>query len=207
MVSKKVMDFVATQVLSVYDAKIKYKRAHIDFVLRRSLQFAAQCNGVNVDMVYVIAAYHDIGEIDNRETHHIVGANMLRANEWLPTFFTPDQIETMAAAVEDHRASSKSAPRTIYGRIVRCADTVTSIDDFLQLSYGFRLHYGCDMSIEKTIDDAYDHLVKKFGRNGYTWIKPVYFDDPEYTIFREDALRLSNDKAAFAKRFRLVNGL
>jgi len=208
--SNEIVTYVDEHVFPVYEQKIAYKRDHIDYVIRRSLEFANQVsvddNGkpINIDMVYVIAAYHDIGEIDNRKTHELVGAKMLRDDMLLQKFFTLTQIETMAQSVEDHRASGKSEPRTIYGRIVSSADRITSMDDMFALGYGFCARRGVPLS--DIIENVYFHLCEKYGEHGYALSK-IYFKDQEYESFIAEALQLSKDKVAFTKRFLQANGL
>ena len=72
---------------------------------------------VDKDMVLTIAAYHDTGLCEGRETHHLVSGRIIREDEALKQWFTAEEIEIMAEAAEDHRASSKHAPRSIYGSI------------------------------------------------------------------------------------------
>ena len=75
-------------------------------------------------MVYVIAAYHDLGLYEGREFHHITSGKVLLADETLRRWFTDEQLLQMKEAIEDHRASNKQAPRTIYGMIVAEADRI-----------------------------------------------------------------------------------
>jgi len=209
--SKEIVEYVAECILPVYTKKILYKREHIDYVLRRSTLFANQVASddfgkpINFDMVYLIGAYHDIGEVDNRETHELVGAKMLREDKSLQEFFTPEQIEIMAQAVEDHRASGKTKPRTIYGRIISSADRTTSINDIMRLSYGFRTRRGAT-DLQEIIDDSFLHICEKYGANGYAMQK-MYFNDPEFDDFKIQTIELSKDKTAFTKRFLEVNGI
>ena len=78
----------------------------------------------------------------------------------------------MRDAIEDHRASSDHAPRTIYGRIVaeadRCLDPETVIRRTIQ--------YGLANYPELDREDQYrrcvDHLTHKYAEGGYLrlWI-------------------------------------
>lgn len=95
---------------------------------------------ISTDMMYAIAAFHDLGLQEDRKTHHLVSGRIVREDERLRKEFTPEQIETMAQAVEDHRASSDHEPRSIYGKIVAEADRLIDKDTILRrtLQYGFR---------------------------------------------------------------------
>lgn len=77
---------------------------------------------INYDMVYVIAAYHDLGHHIDADNHEKVSAELLLEDNQLKEFFTIEQTQTMADAVYDHRASLEGEPRSIYGKIVSSAD-------------------------------------------------------------------------------------
>ena len=49
-------------------------------------------------MAYAIAAYHDTGLVESRETHHVASARIVREDKHLLQWFTPEQIEVMAQA-------------------------------------------------------------------------------------------------------------
>lgn len=90
---------------------------HVRTVIAQSLALAAHYD-VDINMVYAIAAYHDTGLAYGRERHHIDAGRILAEDAEVRRRFTGEQIEVMREAVEDHRASSDHAPRTVYGRIV-----------------------------------------------------------------------------------------
>ena len=121
-ISRELQEYVERNILPLY---LSFDKAHnIDHanqVIAQSLQLAAHYN-IDIDMVYAIAAFHDTGLADGREFHHLSSAKILAADPFITKHFTTAQIATMCEAVEDHRASSKSAPRTIYGCIVAEAD-------------------------------------------------------------------------------------
>lgn len=127
---------------------------------------------VDTDMVYAIAAYHDLGLQEDRKTHHLVSGRIIREDERLTRWFTPEQIETMAQAVEDHRASSDHEPRSLYGKIVAEADRLIDTDTILRrtIQYGFKHYPG--LSKEAHIQRALDHLDEKYAEGGYLklWI-------------------------------------
>ena len=77
---------------------------------------------VDKDVLYAAAAFHDTGLVDGREVHHMSSGRIIREDPHLKEWFTPDKIETIAQAAEDHRASSGCEPRSIYGKIVAEAD-------------------------------------------------------------------------------------
>ena len=65
---------------------------HIKYVIDRSFELVKENElDVNLDMVYTIAAYHDIGHHIDSKTHEIVSADMMFKDEDLKKFFTPDE--------------------------------------------------------------------------------------------------------------------
>ena len=138
-VSRSLQQYVTENILPRYDGYDKaHSRRHIQSVIDQSMEIfrklsAGQMDGgrryeLNPDMVYAIAAYHDIGICEGRESHHLVSGRMLEADTALCRWFSPEQIHVMREAVEDHRSSNKSWPRSIYGRIVSEADKVIDFD-------------------------------------------------------------------------------
>ena len=87
---------------------------HIKDVIKRSFELVRE-NGldVNMDMVYVIAAYHDIGHHIDSKTHEIISANIMSKDKNLSRFFNEEQLQIIKEAIEDHRASAKDEPRSI----------------------------------------------------------------------------------------------
>ena len=61
-------------------------------------------------MLLTAAACHDLGLVNGRERHHLDSGIIIRADQRLREWFTEEQIEVIAQAAEDHRASGKGAP-------------------------------------------------------------------------------------------------
>ena len=66
---------------------------------------------VDKDVLLVAAACHDLGLVNGRERHHLDSGIIIRADRRLRQWFDEAQIELIAQAAEDHRASGKSTPR------------------------------------------------------------------------------------------------
>lgn len=144
---------------------------HVEYVIEESLKLALHYE-VDPSMVYTIAAYHDLGLCEGREFHHIVSGKMLLADETLRRWFTDDQMQQMTEAIEDHRASNKYAPRSIYGKIVAEADRMIDPEVTLRrtVQYGFS-HYP-EMNQEQQYERFCKHLADKYAEGGYLklWI-------------------------------------
>ncbi len=144
---------------------------HVMTVIAQSLDLARHYD-VDMDMVYTIAAYHDTGLAEGRSTHHTASARIIRADETLRTWFTSEQIETMADAAEDHRASNKNAPRTIYGRIVAEADRIIDGDTIIRRTIQYGLSHYPELDREGHFTRFLAHMAEKYDEGGYLqlWI-------------------------------------
>ena len=127
---------------------------------------------VDENMLLAAAACHDLGLVNGRDNHHMDSGVIIRNDSRLAKWFTPEQIEVIAQAAEDHRASGKGAPRSIYGMIVAEADRVIDGETIIRrtVQFGFKHYPGLDR--EGHIDRAVAHLHEKYGRGGYLrlWI-------------------------------------
>lgn len=179
---------------------------HINYVIDRSLFFANNIPNINYDMVYTIAAYHDIGHYVDSKNHEKISSEMLLADKGLQSFFTKEEIQTMTEAVYDHRASLEYEPRSIYGKIVSSADRNTSVESIIERTFAYRLKHNPDASLEDIIEESKMHIIDKFGNSGYA-TKKMYFPDPAFDIFLNEISTLTKDKDEFIKKYCKINHL
>lgn len=206
-INEKLKKYIEENILPSYQKnEVGHGIAHINSVIGRSFKFAKLVDGINYDMVYVIAAYHDIGHYIDAKNHEKVSAEMLLDDKKLRDFFTEDEIKIMADAVYDHRASLEGEPRSIYGKIVSSADRNTVLEIPLKRTYSYRVAHNENYNIDEIIEESRLHLQEKFGIDGYANEK-MYFEDLDYKKFLEDIQALTSDKELFKKRFCEVNGI
>ncbi|MCI9234256.1 MAG: HD domain-containing protein [Bacilli bacterium] len=177
---------------------------HIKYVITRSLKFAKTVPNINLDMVFTIASFHDIGHYIDANNHEKVSAEMLKADKQLKKFFTEEQIQIMADAIVDHRASLEYEPRSIYGKIISSADRNTTLESPFKRTYTYRLKHSPNLTIEQLIEESRQHIINKFGNSGYAREK-MYFDDPEYQQYLKDITAIASNKDEFAKLFIKIN--
>lgn len=127
---------------------------------------------VDENMLLAAAACHDLGLVNGRDNHHMDSGVIIRHDSQLAQWFTPEQIEVIAQAAEDHRASGKGAPRSIYGMIVAEADRVIDGETIIRRTVQFGFKHYPDLDREGHIARAIAHLHEKYGRGGYLklWI-------------------------------------
>ena len=172
MVDKSLKNYIETNILPLYDGfDAAHQRNHVDMVIEQSLAIAADLN-VDTDMVYAIAAYHDTGLTADRKTHHLVSGKIVREDMRLRSWFGEDEIETMAQACEDHRASSDHEPRSIYGKIVAEADRIIDPEVTLRRTVQYGLSHYPEMDKEQQYARFRKHLNDKYAEGGYLklWI-------------------------------------
>lgn len=91
-VNLEIMDFVEKQILPKYNAfGESHGLRHVTRVIRNSLKLVP-VTGADIDMVYVIAAYHDLGMSGPRAIHHITSGKILQADSRLKRWFNKEQI-------------------------------------------------------------------------------------------------------------------
>ena len=207
MINKQLKQYIETQVLPVYENNEQgHGIKHIEYVVRRSLEFAKQVEGVNLDMVYTIASYHDIGHHIDAKNHEKVSADIFADDENMYYFFTDDEINTIYEAIQDHRASGDSEPRSIYGKIVSSADRRTDINNVMTTMYTYGLKNSPEQTLQENIEDAYNHICRKFAYGGYA-ISKMYFKDEEFDKMVEQAEYFKNHKDEFINYYCSINNI
>lgn len=172
-VSLDLMEFVEVNILPRYNAFDKaHNLSHANRVIRQSIDLA-RTMGADINMAYVIAAYHDLGLEGPRAVHHITSGKILLADKRLSKWFSPAQLQVMKEAVEDHRASASHAPRSLYGRIVAEADRDIDPETVIRRTIQFGLSNYPQLDTEGHWQRFMQHMDEKYSVNGYIrlWIQ------------------------------------
>ena len=180
MINKELKEYIEKYVFPEYRKNESgHGIEHIKNVIKRSLKFAEQVEDIDINMVYTIAAYHDIGHHIDAKNHEKVSSDILLTDKRLEEFFSKEKINIMAEAVYDHRASMEGEPRSVYGKIVSSADRNTLIEVPLKRTYAYRVEHYYQDTLDEIIEESRQHLINKFGKKGYANEK-MYFEDLEY---------------------------
>ena len=177
---------------------------HINYVIDRCFRFAKQFDNIDLDMLYTIAAFHDIAHHIDKKNHENLSAEIFYKNDDMKQFFTEEQRIIIKEAVEDHRASSDSVPRSDYGKIISSADRSTDVNEFLRRTHAYTLKHTPEATLEQMLIRAYNHTSDKYGDNGYA---KHYVVDDEYNEFRNEISNLLSDKNLFNAKYLKVNNL
>ena len=207
-INKELIEYIEKHIFPVYQKNDEaHNLEHIKYVIDRSLKFASTVKNIDYNMVYTIAAYHDIAHHIDARMHEKLSAEILLADDNLLRFFSMDQIKEMAVAVYDHRASSKlPEPRTIYGKIVSSADRNVILEAPLKRTYEFRKKHSPNLTLDEMIEESRQHIMDKYGKKGYAK-KKMYFKDEDYKKFLKEIKALVKDQERFKQKFLEVNGL
>ena len=172
MINPELKQYIEQEILPRYDSfDAAHRRDHALAVINRSLEL---CKSFDTDeqMVYTIAAYHDTGLVEGRENHHTASAHIVRQDNNLRRWFSEEQIAIIADAAEDHRASAKNEPRSIYGRIVAEADRQIEPHNIIRRTIQFGLTNYPHLDTEGHWARTVEHLEEKYAEGGYLklWI-------------------------------------
>lgn len=194
--------FIEREIVPRYDEfDAGHNRDHVLTVISQALSLAQYYPEVDRCMLLVAAAYHDLGLDFGREKHHIHSAAIIREDRRLDQWFAPQEIETIADAAEDHRASSDHEPRTIYGRIVAEADRIIDSETIVRraLQYGMRHEPGLDR--EGQYRRLMEHMQEKYAAGGYL---KLWIPHGENACRLEEFRKILDNEQAFRQLFDTI---
>lgn len=214
-VDEYLIRYVEQNILPMYaNFDAAHRVEHAQMVIGKSLELAETINHsprytepdgtktiVDADMAYAIAAYHDTGLTEGRETHHTASALFVRNDRHLQQWFTPEQIDIIANAAEDHRASAKSEPRTIYGKIVAEADRSINPMEIIRRTVQYGLAHYPSLDKNGHYERTVEHLLEKYAEGGYLKLWIPESDNGKKLQELRDIIR---DKERLAQAFDLI---
>ncbi len=183
--------------------KVKYREfdkghniSHFNFVTKNCVNYGKQLieKGIDVDLdiAYIVGAYHDIGILKGRENHALSSGEIVRKDRMLAKYYSPNDVEIIAQAVEDHSSHLSYTPRNIYGKIVADADRNNKV----YLVFSRPIKYALKnepktMTRQQHIEKIYNFVDNKFGRNGYV---KYWLDIPDTTKEQQKVWALLDNK-------------
>ncbi len=201
MIREEIKAYIESEILSRYDGfDAAHRRDHADVVVSRSVELAQRL-GADVEMAYVIAAYHDTGLAVGRDVHHTESKRILLADSELKRWFSEEDIATMGDAVEDHRASSKQPPRTIYGRIVAEADRLIVPHSIIRRTVQFTLTHHPDLDMEQGYERLLEHMREKYDYGGYL---KLWIEESENAQRLEELRKIIADKPLLRRLYETI---
>ena len=201
-INKELVRYIEDKIFPLYNRNEEgHGIGHIKTVIKRSLELAKKYD-VNLDMVYTIAAYHDLVHYIDRKTHELISAEIFVKDEKVKQWFTDEEVNIIKEAIEDHRASSNHEPRSIYGMIISTADrTIVDIDNTIKRTYSYGKKNYAELPEEEQVERVYEHLTEKYGENGYA---KIYLEDREFDEAIKKLRQALSNKEEFIKRVKRV---
>ena len=164
---KDLLEYIEKEVITRYASfDLAHREDHARTVIDRAMAMG-KAYDINEEMLYAAAACHDLGLAVDRKTHHLESGKFIRADDNLRRWFTPEQIETIAQAAEDHRASATMPPRSIYGRLVAEADRLIEPETIIRRTVQFGLSHYPELDKEGHWQRTLEHLNEKYAEGGY----------------------------------------
>lgn len=204
-INKDLENYIKSEILPQYEENDSgHSYEHIDYVLKRCFQFAEQFENINYNILYTIAAFHDIAHHIDKKNHEKLSAEIFYNNEKMKEFFSDEERSLIKEAIEDHRASSDSSPRSDYGKIISSADRSTDVDDFLRRTHAYTLKHFPHCTKEEMLERSYQHTDQKYGKDGYA---KHYVKDEGYENFREEINLLLQNTEKFKEKYFNTNDL
>lgn len=198
MINKEIVEYVENMILPRYQSFDKgHGIEHAKTVIEESLKLAASCN-VNLELAYVIAAYHDLGLCAGREFHHLISGKFLEADMQLQQWFSQEEIRLMKEAVEDHRASSKNPPRSIYGKIVAEADRDIVPLKIIKRTIQYSIANSPSNDKEHHWGNLLNHMKEKYSEGGYM---KLWFENSKNSESLRKLRKIISDKHLLRKIF------
>lgn len=162
-------------------------------------------HGIDRELLLTAAACHDLGLVNGRERHHLDSGDIIRSDSRLREWFSEEQVETIAQAAEDHRASGKSAPRSIYGMLVAEADRVIDGETIIRRTIQFGLNNYPSLDREGHLHRTVTHLREKYGRGGYLKLWIPWSDNAANLAALQETI--ADDSAIYRETARIYDSL
>jgi len=164
---QSLVQYIETDIIPRYAAFDKaHREDHARAVIERALAMGGNYD-VDEDMLYAAAACHDLGLAVDRKTHHLESGKIIRADKRLREWFSEEEIEVIAQAAEDHRASATTPPRSIYGALVAEADRMIVPETIIRRTIQFGLSHYPELDKEGHWERTLEHLHEKYAEGGY----------------------------------------
>ena len=179
---------------------------HILEVIRRSFVLNKELKlGLNPDMIYTIAASHDVGKYEEHETgekHAKIAARRFENNKDFIQFFSEEDRQIIKEAIEDHSSSLEDMPRSNYGKLVSSADRNTTIEMVFIRSFFVGKRKMADKTVEDFLEFTLQRLRKRYGTENP---ENMFYADNSYETFLHDMRELLADGEKFKNRYCEVN--
>lgn len=203
-VNKELKDYIETNVFPGYEVNDKaHGIIHIKEVIRRSFALNDTFKlGLDKNMIYTIAACHDLGKHENHQIHEKIAANRFINDSNFEEYFSDEERQIIKDAIEDHRSSKEEMPRSTYGKLISSADRNTRIEIVFIRSFFVAKERMPETNIEEYLDYTIQRLSKKYSEENP---ENMFYEDEIYKTFLVDMRALLKKEDEFKDRYCAVN--
>jgi HD superfamily phosphodiesterase len=153
---------------------------HISKVRNLAVKLAKKYLPNKIKLAYVAATLHDIGLVNGRENHEITGSKMVLESKELHKFLSDEEIQEIAYAIREHRAST-GKPKTILAKIISDSDKASdSSTEAMKRAIEYGKVNMPELNETEQIWRAAKHLTEKFGVGGSG--RRTYFPESEQAL-------------------------
>lgn len=213
-VNSDLKQYIEKEIFPQYKSNDKgHQIEHIKEVIRRSfalndtLKLKNEKNeSLDSNLIYTIAAYHDLGKYEDHKTHHLIAAKRFIQDKNMLNFFNKEEIKTIENAIKNHRSSNENLSNDIYSQLISSADRNTCIEIVFRRSFGVAQERMPDSVVEDYLDYTIERLRKKYDEKNP---ENMPLTDKIYSVFLDemrDLLKPGNEDA-FKKKYCEVNNL
>lgn len=196
LINQALKTYLETKIIPQYKTlDLAHQPNHVYMVIEKSLDIAKDYE-VDINMIYAIACFHDLGLLIDRKTHHIEGGKLLVKDQFIKSFFNEADIQIMKEAIEDHRASLKQPPRSIYGKIISEADRMIDPEMIIKRSFLYQMHLETNHHFDHLYPMVRNHIVEKYGDHGYL---KLWLNYEVHTKILNEFRRIIKDEPQFKK--------
>ena len=203
-VDEELRKYIETNIFPKYEKNDGgHNEAHIREVVRRSFELNKAFGlGLNSNMIYTIAAYHDLGKCEDSENHHLIAAKKFISDDNMKKWFGESERRIIKEAIEDHRSSKEDEPRSVYGKLISSADRNSRIEIVFVRSF----FVAKERAPEEKIADYLDFTIKRLSKK-YSEEDPenMFYEDDIYKNFLAEMRELLKDEQKFKKLYCKVN--
>ena len=203
-VNKELKDYIEDNVFPGYEVNDKaHGIIHIKEVIRRSFALNDTFKlGLDKNMIYTIAACHDLGKHENHQIHEKIAANRFINDSNFEKYFSNEERQIIKVAIEDHRSSKEEMPRSTYGKLISSADRNTRIEIVFIRSFFVAKERMPETNIEEYLDYTIQRLSKKYSEENP---ENMFYEDEIYKTFLVDMRALLKKEDEFKNRYCAVN--
>ncbi len=205
-VDPKLRNYVQENIFSSDDPNLlNYQLLPAIEAIRRSFALNETFHlNLNPNMIFAIAAYHDIWNCVDHSIHEKIAAEKFMEDLEMKTFFSDEDRVVIQQAIQDHRTTMKNEPRSVYGKLISSANYSTTIQDAFIRNFLSEQEESLGMTLEQYLD----YTIKQFKDRYYEKIpENMFFTDGIYKIFLKDMKGLLQREKEFKDLYCRINGI